>query len=442
MDQVLQHALLMAVRLRDASSATSWRTAWENIAREARTVRRATVRGDSARSAGRDFTLAETLVHLRTGGAFNYHPVLYSYFLRRATRHTDADLHTLFSSHPQLLAHYVALEQCFRAITLVIGSIRRIGAGYPHRHLPYVEPMRVWNAIERVCEVPWPETVSAVPVSPSLNIRQLGLDTLLGADASPVSDNLENLLRALQSTREVQELNGAYEQVVQNGLLIELGAARGEFGVRYAELRRQGLRGEELGKEAFVLVLEIYFSRNRIIRNYIEGFERYERLVQRIYWLISQLIFYRIISCVTTRNPNHLQQVLLLHEEEIYVTAVAPTNAHTLHAGQLVHITMPELAGIYDAVFQVRQWNLDWDVGTGARAFVRAEPHWGGRLHLLSAAVAGADAVFVPSAEEPFTQLLDGISLSMPVANGFGPQTRLRDMSSSFNMNEALRYPD
>ncbi|MGA7730906.1 MAG: hypothetical protein WCD37_06500 [Chloroflexia bacterium] len=214
-----------------------------------------------------------------------------------------------------------------------------------------------------------------------------------------------------------------------------------EFLRRYEALRESGLRGENLDREALIVVLELYFARNKTIRTYIECFESYEGLLQRIYWLLSHVAFYERISCIATDNVQQLQQALLICGEETYLTAVAPTLARTLRTSQLVHITMPEVGHLHDGIFQIERWNLDWDVGTDARIYIRADQQWKTTLPVIAEAIGSTTVVFIASDETPLVDVVNDFSFTFLDEHGHGEPTRLRDISWTMSKDESLTYP-
>lgn len=447
---ILTKTLHLAALLRDSQAGGRWRQMRQRITPEARSVE-----ADPKLAGTACARLASRIFALSVRAGFRGRPVLLPFFLERGMRLSRSDIAAVLSPIPELKSAEGALYECLQMTAAVTGLLRHLGHGYPYSNLPYVEPDSTWCFLERVCEVPWYLSVSLVPPRPPGTLRSLSSilsesgingDALFGVGKRELDEAVADLISSVGDSRELRELNAAFSSVSSLGLLRELTLARAEFDQRYAELLSRVPRGEDRDREAFVLVLEIYYSRNRVIRNYLESFERYEALLQRIYWLLQQIVFEEVISLLSTVEAQQLQQAMLVFgKDEIHVTAIAPTLARTLRGGQLVHLALPELGHAHDGIYQVLRWNFEWHVRTGPRAFTRLVKRWSLPERAISAlnSRSGSRPLFEPSEEDPLMELVNGTSMGLPDTEGkeTGTMTPLRSMSPTMKMDEVFGYP-
>ncbi len=160
------------------------------------------------------------------------------------------------------------------------------------------------------------------------------------------------------------------------------------------------------------LAARLYRNRGPRITAYWTLFLYSAGLFRQIYWLITQLGIYRIISCLSTGSNGQLQQVSFYRRANLSLTALTPIFARTQRTGQLVHIAFPEADHAPDGLYQIDVMWLRYRPWTGgifslkADLLARAQP-----AELEAALGAAYPQVFIPSEEQPADEWREDISI-------------------------------
>jgi hypothetical protein len=439
-NEILQHSLRLSILLRDVGEEQGWHDAWTNVLAQAQSTSTANTTPTSFNAATAEVTRAIADIRSPATSSFKYHPVLFTYFVSRYLRRDTASIMDSLTALPELRLLYERLHRCLSVFGLIFGLLRQRGTGYPHSLLPYTKPLLIWNHLERVCEVPWPLSIESASLGWSANVTNVQAERFLPGKTPELAEIVNHLGAALENSNEAQQLAGAYNALLQSGMRRDLQRAKAEFDSRYQGFLESGLRGEELGIEAFAAVLNLYFS-NQTIRAYVEGFEAFESMLQRVYWLLSQAVFFSTISCLTTGHTEQLQQVIFTTGKEARFTAIAPTRSKTLRTGQLIHASFPEAGKTLDGIYQIDRWNLGWHVSNGACITFRANRHWSISNEGLNNATSTVQPLFVPADEDSIMEVVEGYSMALPSRIGDERYRRLREMSPRLERDEALSFP-
>jgi hypothetical protein len=444
MSDVAIRTLHLGTIIRDSLDGQSWRRAWADIVGHAHEVL-----GAATPPTPETKRLVRCILELRTTiqRLYRYHPVLFAYFV---AWHTGLDSNTIrnhLSVDPGLLALWNRLEGAFQAIGLIVTFLRRAGLGYPYPDLVHTLPLGVWTYLGRVCEIPWTLSHWLNPgASPSDSAHAIGLEHYIPSVSEQTAQALDDLASSVRQSQELRTLNTIFRALEQHDLVPLLREYQGNFQADYDKLVEHGTSGHDLDVQTMALLLQTYHmtGRSRAIRDYTVAFEQYEALLQRIYWLLSHLVFNEVISCITTEDPEQLQQIISFHGEEICVTATAPTHAKTLRTGQLVHLTLPETEHALDGIYQIDRWSLKWSAANGVRApiYIKATKHWHGKLDRFGTSDAStANSVFVPSELAPTIEIVDDTIISFVGEETAQQEKQFRDRFTALEMDQALGFP-
>jgi hypothetical protein len=234
----------------------------------------------------------------------------------------------------------------------------------------------MWTEISSYKELPWNLAPSLIPEN-ARDANQLGLERVIPTSWPVITDSLNLLAEAIRQSAIWKELDKTYKVIErQNNLKIELYRARKQFSKEFAKYRdisiskvTQLTRFEDLARQ-------VYAKRGKRITGYINAFLEYERLVEHIYWILSQLIIFENISCITSSLPQQLQQVSLNYGKEAFMTALAKTRGKTLAVGQMVHVALPETDHISDGLYQVDTLRQKFEPRSGVHVLFRARKLW------------------------------------------------------------------
>lgn len=427
MNAVLEQTLRLACLIRDTPEAAQWRDAWHTL--------------DDFETVGTPsstMSLDQRLCAVRsTMYAAECRPFFFPLLISKMFSIKRADFDTLKKSCPSIWAAHEQLITAMAVADRIFSFLRRTAPGHPHEKLVYTLPYTPWVYLSGYCEVPVGIQTQAIRSTSSVSI--LGLQKIMPTRYVEIEAQLARLFVAVKSSAEWKRLEKTHMEVIRNGVLSrELTECRAQFDREYHNLAGKKLPGPTLelwlGQEAEKMSGGLR-PRNQA---YIESYLEYERLLERIYWLVSQVVFYNIISCITTAKQRQIQQVTFSQNKATYLTALALTDARTLQVGQLVHISMPEADNIPDGIYQIERWWLKYSAATSARIFFTACSVWPCTLpEARDVTSEFTDEVFKDSEER------DKLSNLMIAFGKRNEQTeyRVRDLVTNMNMEKAFYLP-
>ncbi len=393
MDAVLKQALKLACLIQDSKEARSWRKAWNSLAGIE------FISPNLMSLPAGEVPLVDVVLAYRHSDAGQCRPLLFPMLIM-----FDADavrIKTELRQHPQVWRAYRRLVDCSVLTGQLVTFLRRIGPGYPHQDLIYTIPNTPWTRLSSARELPW-RLGESLLVRNSSDARHIGLERSVPSVSRQVADSLNALAEAVRASDIWLELENAFRTVTRRKSLIqEIHRAKVQFEKEFRNISTRNIPPSVLWARVEELAKKVYSKRGSRIQAYVKAFWEYEGLIERIYWIISQLVIYETISCLTTSMPEQLQQVSLSYGKDAPLTALAQTRAKTLQIGQLVHVELVEMDQTLDGLYQVEQWYETYQVGTIPRALFHARCLWYCELKaLLDATEDITNQVFVPSEAE------------------------------------------
>jgi len=247
-------------------------------------------------------------------------------------------------------------------------------------------------------ELPWNMGGFLLPKD-ATDARLIGLNRFMPSMAQQLAASLNHLVTTIKAHDVWLRLKESYQEIERRpNLDKKLRRIMVRFGREMEKLSRPKLSKSAWHLEADKLAQRLYSRGGARIRSYMESFLEYERLIERIYWLLSQLVMHECISCITSAMPQQLQQVSLGYGKRRRLTALSETSVKTLEVGQLVHISLAETGHLMDGLYQVEQWYAKHQAGIGARILFRARCLWYCELEDLKRTIGEyADQTFLTS---------------------------------------------
>ena len=420
MDTVLRSTLGLACQIRDSAEAKAWREAWNVLSsaefRAWESFRKPTV----------EIPLTEYIRLVRSTDAAKSRPLMLPLLLSRFSPNLDAArFQTELGERPELQEAFQQMLKCFGLISLIVAFLRRAGPGYPHRDLIYTLPKTPWLELSSMKEVPW-NLGEFLPPNGTTDAEIIGLHRVIPTASSSVADRLNDLLESIKNTRIWLELGQTFAAINQRrNLTTELGRARIQFEREMAQISRLSIPKAVWQAKVEDLAQRVYARRGTRIKAYVESFLEYERLIEGIYWILSQLAVYKLISCLISSDDRQLQQIGFGNGKPPLLTALAPTLARTLQVGQLVHITLPETEHELDGLYQVEQLFEKYQLETGSRVLLRSRCLWYCDLpSILEQTRQFSEKTFIPS---ECIDIGDSTRIDISGPNGKVTSWRIRD---------------
>lgn len=345
MDAVLAEALQVAYLVRDSEEGKAWREAWNSL--------NDLLNPPSIMpSPGEEIPLTELVGALRRSEVAEVRPLLFPLIVGKFSPHLNAaQVRNGLKEHSEALKAYQQLVSCMGLTSLLIAFLRSVGPGYPHEHLAHTLPEVPWRHLSNLQELPWNMGGFLLPMD-ATDARLIGLKRFVPSLAQQLAASL-NLLGATIKTHDVWlQLKESYRQIAgRPNLDKKLRRIRVRFGRGMEKLSHSKPSKSAWHLEAEKLAQRLYSKGGARIRSYMESFLEYERLIERIYWLLSQLLMHECISCITSAVPQQLQQVSLGYGKRRRLTALSETSVKTLEVGQLVHISLIETGHLMDGLY-------------------------------------------------------------------------------------------
>ncbi|MBN1811341.1 MAG: hypothetical protein JXA14_05865 [Anaerolineae bacterium] len=408
MDKVLENALRFGYMVRNTSAAESWRQAWQILAE-------INMSGASIAQAPINEIPVTDFLHGMRMDAPGTRPLL---FLLLLPSRICSPQRVRSELKPQSIPRqaYEQLTRCLGFAGVLTEFLRSTAPGYPHDRLIHTLDNTPWRQLTSAQEVPWGIGKSLIPDG-ARDALSIALSRFVGEAAPQVATSLNSLASAMTTHEVWSSLERAWRDIERRGnILHEMERIREAFDQKWAAVPKPPRPTSNQRLKAVALATDLYARRGRRIRSYVTAFEAFENLVERVYWIVTQLVIHESISCITSGTERQLQQVNVEASEGAILTGVAPTIARTLEPGQLVHVTLPQMNHLLDGLYQVEQTSYEYEAGIGDRMLFRARRQW---LLELSEGRDALDDLFekilVPSEE---TTPLDGLVISIDTRDG------------------------
>jgi len=432
MDAVLEQALKLACLIRDSEEANAWREAWNallNIQFGTPNIMAMPLE---------EIPLVEHIGHLRVSEQSR--PLMFPLLITRFPLPLNAaQIRDGLKDYPEVWRTYQQLVSCFGLTCLLVTFLRSAGPGYPHKDLVYTLPNTPWVQLSSMRELPWNMGEFLVPEGVT-DARFIGLQRFVPSVAQQSATSLNDLLAAIKCDNAWLELEKSYETIQRRrNLRGEISRAQAQFQREFGEVSQMSMLKPEWQAKAKELVRKVYAKRGPRIQAYAKSFLEYERLIERIYWLISQILIHESVSCLTSSASHQLQQVSLRYGQDALLTALAPTLAKTLQVGQLVHIELVETEHLLDGLYQVEQWLEKYEIATGARILFGAQCLWYCQFNdLLTGTKEFSNPTFIPA---EVMDILGESRVSITGPDGEVVSWRIRDEIPSFELSKTMYLP-
>lgn len=434
MDPILTCALQLATLIRDSVEAAAWRTAWGTL------LNIETPPFDAPTIPLETLPAAVQLHMARWSESGAARPLLFPLVAAKFGAASPAALHAQLADQPAVWAAYQQMVTCLALAGHVLTGLRRIAPGYPDNRLIYTLPDSPWAEVSDIAEVPY-DRRGVLTAARQSDPRFSQLQRVVPSITAPVQDALRALHMAIRAGTRWQTLAQTRHQIDQDSRLSgELERARRQFVQNFQ--RRMPSGGERATRCRVLQDLEpqVYAQQGPQIQAYVQAFRSYEQQIERIYWLLSQIIMQQSITVLSSTDPAQIQQIHWHTEAGSLLTAVAAQHYHTLNIGGLVYLDLLETGRLLNGIYFVKQWTMRYQVADGVRIYFQAHRMWEGALEELQAQNPATEPVFVSGPDQPLPDL-------RTMRIGFGPSHApedsfaLEDIVISWHMPKSMYLP-
>lgn len=291
--------------------------------------------------------------------------------------------HLAVSQKPPIARAYKQLEQSTIVTSIIVEYLRSIVPGYPHNELIYTLPNTVWRDLSTFKEVPWKFTPFNIPNTFS-NAHQIGLEKLFSQSAKPVLDALDSLVKAIKAGEMWYRLEKSHQALNRrHDLHRQLQVGLEEYKKQISKHDMRKLSKFEWYSIQDETARKIYLAYTPRIKNFVNNYLEYEQLLENVYWLLSQIVMFEFISCISSLNSKQIQQISLSRNDRTIITAITRTQARTLSVGQLFHVTLPDIDHLGDGIYQVESIRQRYSPASGTYTYFRARCLWPTKLDRL-----------------------------------------------------------
>lgn len=384
MDGILVHALRTACVVRESPEGGQWRKAWQILSEDF--VDMSSLMTESVG----EISIAVHVRAIRVSEQAQSRPTMFPLLVVKFPFIKSIDqIRTGLQNYPREWRALEDLRNCMRLIAVLIEYLRVISPGYPFEELIYTAPDTHWREISNMNELPWGFGEQLVP-NKSTDARFIGLKRFVPTVADTAAKEINALSAAIMRSVEWQALKQSHEMVMNHPKIVEeLLKARAFFKKELGKTPRLNYPSQQWIDTVEDLAQRVYAKKGPRIGRYIDAFRKYQELIERIYWILSQVIIYENISSITSQNPDQLQQISLSESPLPMLTAISLTGAQTLDVGQLVHISLPVTNHLLDGLYQVEHEHVRFDIPSGVRTLFRARRLWLCHLDEVVSAING-----------------------------------------------------
>jgi len=437
MDPILACALQLATLIRDSVEAAAWRTAWGTLPNIE------TPPFDAQTTTVADAPATVQLRLARWSESGQARPLLFPLVAAKFGAESPAALHAQLADQPAVWAAYQQMVSCLALAGHVLTGLRRIAPGYPDTLLIYTLPDSPWAEVSDIAEVPY-DRRGVLTTARQSDPRFSQLQRVVPSITAPVQHALSALHMAIRAGTLWQTLEQTRRQIDQDSRFsMELERARRQFVQDFQ--RRMPLGGTRATRRVLQdLEPRAYAQQAAQIQAYVQAFRNYEQQIERIYWLLSQIIMQQSITVLSSTDPAQIQQIHWRTEAGPVLTAIAAQHYHTLNIGGLVYLDLPETGRLLNGIYFVKQWTMRYHVADGIRIYFQAHRMWEGALGELQAATPATPPatppVFIPGPDQPLPDL-------RTMRIGFGPSHApedsfaLEDITISWHMSRSMYLP-
>lgn len=368
MDAVLEHSVHLGCIVRDSPEGRAWREA-------RRQLEKMPIRARGIENLPVDHrSIVDNVLFIHK--ANRARPLLFPLLVGKFLPHlAHKEIRRQLRSS-EIWQPYRELELCAAFVAIAIEYLRSIAPGYPHKGLVYTLPNTPWAAVSSFKELPWNSASSLIPAE-ARDAHRIGLERVVSTTAPVIAHRLNLLVEAITNSEVWTNLAGARKAIERKRTLqSELQRSREQFAAEFETFERHDISIASRNAKAEEIAEKVYAKRGSRIQRYVEAFLHYEQLLENIYWLLSQLIAFEDISCLTSDDSRQVQQVFLSYGKRGYVTALATTRGKTLAVGQLAHLTLTEIDSAGDGLYQIELLDQRYDPSSRVRVLFRGRCLW------------------------------------------------------------------
>jgi hypothetical protein len=439
---VLKQTLKLASVLANAHEVQSWAEAWFKLDRSQ--LGMAPMNGDLS-AAG--IPVEHKLYVARAIPAVEVRPLLFTSLLHQLTGMGEGDWVTALANSPMLLDNYRKLQNLYWLGYILITLLRRASPGFPHDHLLYSRALPSWQESERTCEVPWDDFTDLLQFG-----KDFSMDRLVPSCTEEVQKEIRNLILVIKADPTWNRLFAASRHVLRNDSLSK--DLQERKAVFWSEMNsyyssQQPFRRSDLRSRVLEIESAVYADLSPKSRSYVRAFLDYERLLSRIYWVLSQALIHRKVSYVSSMNANQIQQVSIErydYDDGVYphLEAVTSKEIRTQHPAQLLHITLPETNHMLDGLYQVEVSGFIYSRGNGeARHVFKARQLWSCTLNELTEACKSFKTPLLvgTEADRSANEAVNSMMMSYGDDEQSSTRIQVRQYISSFRLTKHMFFP-
>lgn len=434
MDPILAATLHLASTIRDSAEAGAWRSAWGTLLN----IRTEPVDAPTTPLAA--LPAAVQLYRARWSQSGNTRPLMFPLVAAKFGANSPLTMREGLADQPAVWEAYQQMVGCLGLTNQLIQGLRSITPGYPHTLLLYSLPGSPWAEVSAGSEVPYNRRGGLTAARQS-DPRFTHLKRVVPSVVESVQQALSALRVALRASAHWQTLAHTRRQIDQNP----------QRGVELERALRQIVRALPIELPPGSLLAtrwpiihaieqRIYTSCDSQIQAYVQAFQDYEQLIERIYWVLTQIIIQQSITVLSSSDPQQIQQVHWSTDSIPTLTAMAPQEYQSLRIGQLVYLDLPETGYLLNGIYFVSQWELRYHVASGVKVYFCTRRLWEGALGELRLQLAPRAPIFVRGPDQPVPDI-------RTLRIGFGPHHEaensfaLGDRVIDWNISQGMYLP-
>lgn len=366
MTTILEETIRLSCLIRDSVEAEQWRSAWNTLP--------TLWSGQQITDISKEPPFDELIHLVRMTDRVQARPFLFPFILEEYAPESAKDFTSNLDRYPLVGGEIKKLLGCFSVMPYLVSFLRVKGAGFPHENLVYTDQDSPWVIQSGYRELPWLITKVLGPI-PS-DAQLLGLNKFIPSVSVAVATSLNKLADLIAKDPSYQNLDRAYKVIAKNkNLQKELNSANEHFKKLVIEAQAKIASGRIKPEMVQSITKEVYKKKGDRINNYVDNFLEVEKLIERIYWLLSHIIMNKTISFASTADPEMLQQVHIGLGPEHHITAISPTTACG-GIGHIIHLSLPEAGDIFDGLYHITHTHLRYQTGNRIRIFFHAKLLW------------------------------------------------------------------
>ena len=156
-------------------------------------------------------------------------------------------------------------------------------------------------------------------IKQSTDARFIGFHRFIPSVANAAAQSVNGLKSAIMQSDTWLSLKQAHDTILKHpNIAEELLRTKSYFEKELGEIKKPIHPSQQWLEDVDDLSKRIYSRKGKRIQQYIDAFRDYQELVERIYWLLSQIVIYEHISSISSYYQDQLQQISASEKSSSY----------------------------------------------------------------------------------------------------------------------------